>query len=81
LKGLKVTKQALVAQIKRIEEMTLSEVNKYQIGISMSNADRKAKGFLYKACERQLENIGIRRNAMVTNGDMSYFSKKEQYGE
>ena len=69
-----MTKQKLRENIIKISKMTLINVKNYQISISTSTADAKAKYFLYKACDQRLLDIDAIHKSIVTNGDMNDFN-------
>jgi len=66
-----LTKQQVIAKIKDVADMSITELEEYGVKVSMSDVDDKAKYFIYKAidCKKEeLKNNGI--DIFVTNGDI-----------
>jgi len=64
-----MTGQKVKENILKIADMTLQEVEDYRVKISTSSASRRAKVFLYRACEERLKDIDTTQ-AMAVNGDI-----------
>jgi len=66
-----LTKQQVIAKIKDVADMTITELEEYGVKVSLSDVDDKAKYFIYKAidCKKEeLKSNGV--DIFVTNGDI-----------
>ena len=64
-------KDRLIANIKRIEQMTRAEeVRDFKAKVLSSRATERVKYFLLKACDTQLDIIYGKADCMAANGDI-----------
>ena len=64
-------KDRLIANIKRIEQMTRAEeVRDFKAKVLNSKASERVRHFLLKACDKQADIIHAKADCMAENGDM-----------
>ena len=71
-------KARLIANIKRIEQMTRAEeVRDFKAKVLSSKATERVKHFLLKACDTQADIIHAKADCMAVEGDMNDIIKGE----
>lgn len=69
-----MTKEKLKSNIVKIYSMSLYEINNYRTAVSVSQAEDRAKDFMYRACDNREAELRERGSAIVENGEISEIS-------
>ncbi|DAB40268.1 MAG TPA: hypothetical protein CFH81_08725 [Sulfurovum sp. UBA12169] len=64
-----MSKEEVVAKIKKIAYMSKEDVLAYRVKVSVANIDAKAKKFLFRACDAAAASYA-KCDAMVQNGEI-----------
>lgn len=64
-------KSKVIEQITKIAVMSEKDLKDYQVNLSTSNIDSKAKGFLYRAVEEREAQFNKRHEGLAVDGDIS----------
>ena len=73
MSAVEMSKDKVLEQIRKVSAMNQSELEDHKRIVSSSNADGKAKGFIYKAIDLRQEELQARNNSLAVNGDLDDF--------
>ena len=62
-------KDRLIAQIKKIGNMSKDDILDYRVKISVSSVSDKARDYLYRTCDVSLKKFEQRREVMIDCGE------------